>query len=117
VALESKHPAAKVLLDVYHLYKGGSGTDTLPLVGSRGIDILHVNDYPSDKPASVIVDADRIYPGDGIAPVQQILKSLGGGEKPLIISVEVFNKNYYAQDALLVAKTSLAKMKAMTKNI
>jgi 2-keto-myo-inositol isomerase len=117
VALESRHPSAKVLLDVYHLYKGGSGTATLSLVSGRGVDILHLNDYPSGKPASEITDADRIYPGDGVAPVKQILKSLSDPSQPLIISVEVFNKNYYAQDPLLVAKTALAKMKAITKSL
>ena len=117
VALESKHPDAKVLLDVYHLYKGGSGIATLPLVSRRGVDVIHLNDYPSGKPAAEITDADRIYPGDGIAPVKQILKTLSDPAHPLIISLEVFNKNYYAQNPLTVAKTALAKMKAITKSI
>jgi 2-keto-myo-inositol isomerase len=117
VALESRHPAAKVLLDVYHLYKGGSGIETLSLVGVRGVDILHMNDYLSDKPASTITDADRIYPGDGIAPVREIVKILSDPSKPLILSVEVFNKNYYAQDPLLVAKNAMAKMKAIAKKL
>jgi sugar phosphate isomerase/epimerase len=117
VALESRHPSARVLLDVYHLYKGGSGVDTLPLVSTRGVDILHMNDYPANMPASTITDADRVYPGDGVAPIQRILHTLGDDEKPLVISVEVFNKNYYAQDPLLVAKTALTKMKAITKSL
>jgi 2-keto-myo-inositol isomerase len=117
VALESRHPAAKVLLDVYHLYKGGSGVETLSLVSRRGVDIIHLNDYPSGKPAAEITDADRIYPGDGVAPVKQILKTLSDPSQPLILSLEVFNKNYYAQDPLLVAKTALAKMKSITKSV
>ena len=117
VALESKHPAARVLLDVYHLYKGGSGIDTLSLVSGRGVDILHLNDYSSEKDASVITDADRIYPGDGIAPVKEIIRTLSNPSHPLILSIEVFNKSYYAQDPLLVAKTALAKMKLITRSI
>ena len=117
VALESRHPAAKVLLDVYHLYKGGSGTATLSLVSGRSLDILHMNDYSSEKPASTITDADRIHPGDGIAPVKEIVSALSDPSKPLILSVEVFNKNYYAQDPLVVAKTALAKMKVITKSL
>jgi hypothetical protein len=38
-------------------------------------------------------------------------------EKPVILSLEVFNPAYYAQDALVVAKTGLAKMKAATNGI
>lgn len=111
VALESGHPSAKVLLDVYHLYKGGSSIETLSLINPSAVDILHMNDYPTQLAPSAITDADRIYPGDGIAPVKQILKLLGKRDKPLVLSTEVFNKNYYAQDALLVAKTALEKMK------
>ncbi|MCW3106180.1 MAG: xylose isomerase [Segetibacter sp.] len=117
VALESGHPSAKVLLDIFHIYKGGSSLDTLPLINTSALDILHMNDYPANLPAAAITDADRIYPGDGIAPVRRILQILGKREKPLVISLEVFNKNYYKQDALEVAKTALAKMKTVTTGI
>lgn len=117
VALESGHRSAKVLLDVYHLYKGGSSLETLSLVSPSAIDILHVNDYSGTLSPTVITDADRIFTGEGVAPVQSILSILKKGEQPLIISTEVFNKIYYAQDPLFVAKTALDKMKAVTKNV
>lgn len=114
VALESGHPSAKVLLDVFHLYKGGSSLDTLPLINPSALEILHMNDHAANLPAATITDADRTYPGDGVAPIKRILQILGKREKPLVLSVEVFNKSYYAQDALVVAKTALAKLKAVT---
>jgi 2-keto-myo-inositol isomerase len=115
VATESGHPSARLLLDVYHLYKGGSSLDSLHLVGKPGIEIFHVNDYSASSSPATITDADRIYTGDGAAPIPRILQALRQPDKPLIISFEVFNKGYYAQDALLVAQTALAKMKAATK--
>ena len=117
VAIESGHPAAKVLLDVYHLYKGGSSLDTLSLINPSSVAILHVNDYPAQLSPKDITDADRTYPGDGQAPVKQILQLLRKQEQPLIISTEVFNKAYYSQDALTVAKTALSKMKTVTAGI
>jgi 2-keto-myo-inositol isomerase len=114
VALESGHPSAKVLLDIFHLYKGGSSLDTLPLINPSSLEILHMNDHAANLPAATITDADRTYPGDGVAPIKRILQILGKREKPLVLSVEVFNKNYYAQDPLVVAKTALAKLKAVT---
>jgi 2-keto-myo-inositol isomerase len=117
VALESGHPSARVLLDIFHLYKGGSSLDTLPLINPAAVEILHMNDYGANLPQATIVDADRIYPGDGVAPIRRILKTLGKRDKPLVLSVEVFNKNYYAQDALLVAKTALARLKAVTTDM
>ncbi len=114
VALESGHPAARMLLDVYHLYKGGSNINTLPLISSESVEIFHMNDYAAGMLPASITDGDRVYPGDGVAPVQQILKTWQHSQRPLILSVEVFNKNYYSQDALLVAQTALKKLKAMT---
>jgi 2-keto-myo-inositol isomerase len=117
VAIESGHPSAKVLLDVYHLYKGGSAIDTLPMVHPQAADILHMNDYTAAMPPSTITDADRIFPGDGVAPIQRIIQSLRSPDRPLILSVEVFNKGYYAQDAAHVAATALARLKKVTGGI
>jgi hypothetical protein len=35
----------------------------------------------------------------------------------VVISFEVFNNDYYAQDPLKVAQTALAKMKSATANL
>jgi len=112
VAAESGHKSARLLLDVYHLYKGGSSLDSLALVGKPSIEIFHVNDYPAQPARETITDADRVYPGDGIAPVSAILKAIRNPDRPVIISLELFNKTYYAKDALEVVKTGLAKVKA-----
>lgn len=117
VTLESGHPSARVLLDVFHLYKGGSAVESLHMINPMATEIFHMNDYPSDKPASTIIDADRIYPGDGIAPIRRILQLLQSPARPLILSFEVFNKSYYSQDAVAVAKTALVKMKAVTNRV
>lgn len=117
VAAESGHPQARVLLDVYHLYRGGSSVDSLPLVGKPAMEIFHVNDYPANIPSASITDADRIHMGDGVAPLSKILKSIYNPERPVVISFEVFNKSYYAQDPLKVAQTALSKMKAATPKV
>ncbi|MCE7065967.1 sugar phosphate isomerase/epimerase [Dyadobacter sp. CY326] len=117
VAVESGHPSARLLMDVYHLHKGGSGMDAVKDVGKPLVEIFHINDYPATPPRETITDADRVYAGDGVAPLKDLLKSLKNPERPVILSFEVFNKEYYAQDALLVAKTGLAKMKKVTEGV
>lgn len=113
VAIESGHPSARVLLDIYHLYKGGSGNVSLPLVGKPAIEVFHVNDYTADFPREKITDADRVFPGDGVAPIRETLKLIKRTDKPVVLSLEVFNKAYYAQDAQTVTNTAMTKMKAM----
>ena len=112
-AMQSGSASAKILLDVFHIYKGNTPLDTLSFINPEINDILHMNDYPATLSAEIITDADRIYPGDGIAPIRKILDALKKRTEPLILSVELFNKNYYTQDALTVAKTALDKMKAI----
>jgi 2-keto-myo-inositol isomerase len=116
-AIQTGNPSAKILLDVFHIYKGKSPLNTLSFINPEINGILHMNDYPAGLSPEVITDADRIYPGDGVAPIKQILKTLKRKDKPLILSVELFNSNYYKQDAVLVAKTALNKMKAVVKDV
>ncbi len=117
VAIESGHPAARVLLDIYHLYKGGSGISMLPFVGKPAIEIFHVNDYPASMPRETIVDADRIFPGDGVAPIREALTAIKSSGRTIVLSLEVFNKSYYAQDAQSVAKTAFAKMNRLIASV
>ena len=117
VAIESGHPSARVLLDIYHLYKGGSGSVGLPLVGKPAIEVFHVNDYTADFTREKITDADRVFPGDGVAPIRDTLKLIKRTDQPIVLSLEVFNKNYYAQDALTVTKTAMTKMKEMVAGL
>ena len=69
VAIESGHPKACVLPDVYHLYKGGSDFAGLKLLNAAAVHVFHMNDYPANPPRSAINDSDRVYPGDGVAPL------------------------------------------------
>ncbi|MDB5311779.1 MAG: sugar phosphate isomerase/epimerase [Gemmataceae bacterium] len=112
VAAECGSPEGCVLPDVYHLYKGGSDFAGLHLLGPAAIGIFHVNDYPKiDR--EKIVDADRVYPGDGVAPLKEVFATLKAMGYRGYVSLELFNREYWKQDPLLVAKTGLEKMKAV----
>ena len=117
VVTECGDKSARILMDIFHIFKGGSSFDSVSFVGKPAIDIIHLNDYPSGILPSKISEPDRIYPGDGIAPVRQVLQAIKDPDKPIILSLELFNENYYKQDALVVAKTGLAKMKAVAEGI
>jgi 2-keto-myo-inositol isomerase len=115
IAIESGHPKACVLADVYHLYKGGSSFDTVKLLSGVAMHNFHLNDYPADPPRDKIGDADRVYPGDGIAPLTQLFRDLRDVGFKGALSVELFNREYYKQDALRVAKTAFEKSRAAVK--
>ena len=112
VAVRAGHPKACFLGDVYHTYKGGSSFDGLRMLGGNALQVYHFNDYPANPPREKIGDADRVHVGDGIAPIKDILEIfLSVGATP-VLSLELFNREYWKQDANEVAKVGLEKMKA-----
>ncbi|WP_417388523.1 sugar phosphate isomerase/epimerase family protein [Gimesia sp.] len=112
VAIESGHPKACLLPDVYHIYKGGSDFAGLGLLSGSAIQVFHVNDYPADPPRETINDAHRVYPGDGVAPLTDIFRMIHQAGFRGTLSLELFNRDYWQQDPLEVAKTGLQKTKA-----
>ncbi len=110
-AVSSGHPDACVLPDIYHLHKGRSAFDSMKLVGGQGVHVFHVNDYPATPDRATITDADRVYLGDGIAPSKMILQTLYRNGFRGMLSLELFNREYWKQDPLVVAKTGLEKIR------
>ena len=111
VAAAANDPDVRILADVYHLFRGGSGFNGLKMLDGKMIEIFHMNDYVSSIPREEQADKDRVYPGDGVAPLKQILgdlKNMGGTK---VLSLELFNQEYWKLDPLTVAKTGLEKMK------
>ncbi|HAM09522.1 MAG: xylose isomerase [Bacteroidetes bacterium GWE2_41_25] len=105
---------ARILPDVYHMFRGGSSFDTLKMIDGSLIEIFHFNDYISSKPGKEQNDSDRVYPGDGAAPFKEIISRLKmmGGEK--VLSLELFNETYWKEDPVSIAKTGLKKMKSVS---
>lgn len=110
VAMETNHPKARILADVYHLYRGGTDFEGLRLMSGAACEIFHMNDYPADPRREEIGDSDRVFPGDGVAPLQSILEIFkeAGGTK--VLSLELFNCDYWRRDAFDVAEEGLKKM-------
>lgn len=117
VAIESEHPKACVLADVYHLYKGGSNFIGLELLSARSMHVCHMNDYPARPPRELIADKDRVYPGDGVAPLVDVLTTLHRIGFDGYLSIELFNPHYWQQDPLEVSRTALTKLKALTAQV
>lgn len=115
VAAGANHPDACLLLDVYHLYKGGNDFNNVGLIPASKMTCLHMNDYPASPIRAEIADKDRVYPGDGVAPMNVILKGLFQSGFAGTLSLELFNKTYWEQPPETVAKVGLEKMKQVVE--
>jgi len=115
VAAESRHSKACVLPDIYHLYKGGSDFTGLKLLNGTAVHVFHMNDYPATPPRQTISDKDRVYPGDGIAPLADVIQTLRAIDFNGYLSIELFNPEYWRRDPLAVAREALNRMQALTR--
>lgn len=115
VAVESGHPRACILADVYHLYKGASEFNGMRVLNGAAMHTFHMNDYPAKPPRGEITDAHRVYPGSGVAPLSRILRGMRESGFRGAISLELFNREYWKQDALTVIRTGLDRMRTAVR--
>jgi len=112
VALQSGVKDAKLLLDPFHMYTGGSDVEGIGFLNGSRIGIVHVNDYPAEPARSVIADKDRVFPGDGTAPSGRIAELLHRAGYTGYLSLELFIEDFGGRSALDVAKTGREKAEA-----
>jgi 2-keto-myo-inositol isomerase len=106
---------ASLLLDVFHLYKSGTPFTALKQINGASLHLMHLNDYPQAADASTLNDGNRIYPGDGVAPLRQILRDLRDNGFRGYLSLELFNKEYWARSADENLKTAMEKIRATVR--
>ena len=107
IAIESGVPDAKLLLDPFHLYTGGSALSGLRYLNGANIGIVHVNDYPAAPAREQIADRDRVFPGAGIAPTHELAALLDRAGYRGYLSLELFVESYGAESAVGVATRGL----------
>jgi 2-keto-myo-inositol isomerase len=106
---------ASLLLDVFHLYKSGTPFTALKQVNGASLHVMHLNDYPQAADPSTLNDGNRIYPGDGVAPLKQILRDLRDSGFRGYLSLELFNRDYWAKSADENLKTAMEKIRGTVR--
>lgn len=109
-------PGGAVLVDVFHMAKGGSRLELLRDLDADQLGLVHVNDYPGDRDPSQLTDRERVYPGSGVAAYDEILGILHDIGYHGFLSLELFNEAYQEPGADEVARTGLMKMKQIVES-
>jgi 2-keto-myo-inositol isomerase len=109
VALDANHPEAKIIPDTYHMHISEGGFEGLKLLKGEAIAIFQFADAPASPAIDQLGDEHRVYPGDGILSLPEILKDLKATGFKGCISLELYNPEYWKQDLQKVAETGLRK--------
>lgn len=110
IAIATGHPKATILLDFYHVYRGGNDWDTIDLLNGKRLPVIHMNDYPDTPSYEKLKDSDRVLPGEGVCPFDIVIPKLYHAGFRGGFSVELFNKGYWERmDAKTLLKHSYEK--------
>lgn len=110
IVIATGHPKATMLLDFYHVYRGGNDWDTLDVLNGKRLPVIHINDYPSSPSYELLKDSDRVLPGEGICPFDEVIPKLCNAGFKGGFSVELFNKGYWeTMDAQTMLQNSYEK--------
>ncbi len=115
VTVAAGRPDASLLLDVFHLYKSGTPFTAFTQINGASLHVMHLNDYPQASDPSTLNDSNRIYPGDGVAPLREIFRDLRDSGFRGYFSLELFNKEYWGKSADDNLKTAMEKIRATVR--
>ena len=86
-----------LLVDTWHHFAGGSRPEELLGPGAEKIFTVHIGDAP-DKAPLTLRRNECIWPGDGAAPIPEMLRNLKTIGYGGIVSVEIFDPGVQAMD-------------------
>jgi 2-keto-myo-inositol isomerase len=114
ITIATGHAKAAMLLDIYHVHRGGNTWDTVDVLNGGRLPVIHMNDYPATPAWNELTDADRVLPGRGVCPFKEVIPKLYNAGFRGGFSVELFNKDYWAAwDAREMLKQSYASTAAI----
>lgn len=116
VAVHAGHSQSCLLMDAYQIHRGGSPFEGLKQLNGAKMANFHINDYPADPPRDQLKDADRVFPGDGVCPLDDVLQTFYRTGFRGVLSLEIFNPTYWEKhDALTTARMGFEKTSAIVE--
>ena len=102
-----------LLVDSFHYFRSQIERDELDRIPLEKLFIIHVNDT-EDGAIDELTDASRVYPLEGVIPLQELLGPLVERGYDGYLSVEIFRPEYWDQPARDVAKRSAETLSQLT---
>jgi sugar phosphate isomerase/epimerase len=111
---EAAHSNVAPLLDFYHFYSGLNKLEDLDLIRQGEIGHVHFQDVP-DMPRELLDNTTRIIPGDGVAPLNRMLRTLSDKGYSGPLSVELFLPKFQQGDPYEVAREIRTKCEVVMR--
>lgn len=105
-----------LVLDTFHFYAGGSRLGSIMDMDARKLFIFHINDAEPGDPAG-LTDAQRLLPGLGVIPLNDICRGLRNAGYKHMASIEIFRPEYWDWDPLRLATEAHERTVAIVNSI
>jgi 2-keto-myo-inositol isomerase len=103
-----------IVFDTFHFFVGGSAMTEITPAATRLIRLVHINDVES-KPREAMTDADRLLPGEGVLPLDAMLRALKANGYDGAYSLEVMRPAYRAREIGEYMADARRKVEAVLK--
>jgi sugar phosphate isomerase/epimerase len=110
---EANHPHVRLMMDVFHFWGGVSKFEDLELLRDGELHHLHFEDVPADPPREILGQPNRVWPGEGVAPLRRIVEVLKRKKYAGAASVEMFNPAIQSMDPYEVARKARATIEPL----
>jgi len=109
---EATHPNLGLMFDFYHFWSGLNKLEDMEEIRPGEIQHVHFQDVP-DMPRELLDNSTRVIPGDGVSPLNQMLRKLAEKDYAGPLSVELFLPQYQEGDPYEVAREIRQKCEAV----
>ena len=112
-AVERDHVG--ILLDTWHHYAMGSQPDDILQAKASQIFMVHTSDCPERAPGTA-VRTESVLPGEGVVPIEEMLKNLNRIGYNGVVSAEIFSPSVQAMPIDMCLETVKQKTQQVMKN-
>ncbi len=109
------HDSLGLMVDFFHYYKSGVPLDDIRAIPTELLLIVHVDDC-EDLPPADLTDQHRVYMGEGVLPLKDMMGILREKGYSGALSVEIFREEYWEKDPVeisVAAKAAYDRMMAI----
>ena len=115
VSIADQIPGLRLVLDCAHIMAGNTDLSDILKLDPERIAAVHINDLIM-KPSGVYSDSDRVWPGDGNMSLAEIFGNLKTIKYNGIVSIELFNEEYWKWPVDDIFAEAMRKTKAFIEN-
>ena len=113
---EADHANVQIMMDTFHYYKSDVPISDITAIPIERLAIVHINDC-EDLPKAQLTDGHRLWPGEGVIPLREMIGAIRDNGYEGALSVEIFRKAYWEKDVNWIARNAKKSLDAFLASL